>query len=162
MGDRLLHPEPPHVVRTELRDCIHLCSEVRQADRDEVRAASGGTVLNALVNGFHLSSQCWTLKIREDPIAMFGVAPVDGSAYGSIWLLGSDRIQRVKWHFLRESRPWLRRLMHGYDSVGNVVDKRNTVHIRWLEWLGFTFVREIPAFGHEGRPFLEFIKLSHV
>lgn len=165
MGAGLLHTQPQgsclEVQPAKLSDCLWLCSEVRQADRDEVRAATGGTVLHALVEGLQGSRETWTARLGKTPIAMFGVAPIPLDPevrYGAVWLLGSDRIQEVRYTFLRESRPWLERLEQGFDLVGNVVDARNTIHIRWLRWLGFSFIREIPHFGHEKRPFYEFLK----
>ena len=41
----------------------------------------------------------------------------------------------------------------------NVVDKRNTVHLKLLKFLGFKFIREIP-FGPNQLPFIEFIKCA--
>lgn len=134
-----------------------MCSEVRQADRDEVRAYTGSTVLNALVKGITGSKLSYTVKLNRTPIAIFGV--VGEESFGTVWLLGTDAIQLIKRPFLRQSKAWLAHLEEGYELVGNVIDARNTLHIRWLHWLGFSFVREISRFGHEQRPFLEFVKL---
>jgi hypothetical protein len=46
-----------------------------------------------------------------------------------------------------------------YTLIGNVIDERNRVHLRWLKWMGFTFVQRIPEYGVQHRPFLEFIKI---
>jgi hypothetical protein len=33
------------------------------------------------------------------------------------------------------------------------------VHIKWLRWMGFTFISSHPKFGTEGRLFLEFVRI---
>jgi hypothetical protein len=33
------------------------------------------------------------------------------------------------------------------------------VHIRWLRWMGFTFIKSHPKYGAEGRLFLEFVRI---
>jgi hypothetical protein len=36
------------------------------------------------------------------------------------------------------------------------------VHIRWLKWMGCTFIKRHSTYGVEQRPFLEFVRLKHV
>jgi hypothetical protein len=33
------------------------------------------------------------------------------------------------------------------------------VHIKWLRWMGFTFIASHPNFGTEGRLFYEFARI---
>jgi len=88
---------------------------------------------------------------------MFGVVP-EGK-FGTVWLLGTDEIfTHASRDFLRLSKEWLSEVSAPFESVGNLVDARNTVHIRWLEWLGFEFIGVQSEFGVEKRPFLEFIQ----
>lgn len=44
----------------------------------------------------------------------------------------------------------------------NCVDQRNEVHINWLRWLGFKFVRIIPEYGIQKLPFIEFVRIRNV
>jgi hypothetical protein len=91
---------------------------------------------------------------------MFGVVPqADGS--GVVWLLGSDELVAppLSRQFLRECKQHLAVMERAYTQLWNHIDERNTVHRRWLEWLGFEFYKRIPEYGHERRPFLEFKKL---
>jgi hypothetical protein len=60
---------------------------------------------------------------------------------------------------LRECNHWIRKVTEGYDVVYNNIDKRNTLHIKWLKWLEFSFIKEMPQYGHEKRPFLEFVRI---
>ena len=88
----------------------------------------------------------------------------DGEA-GKIWLLGTDQLVKDRINcirFLRQARTEVDRLMGRYEVLFNVMDARNVVHRRWLQWMGFTFIAEHPNYGAEGRLFLEFCKVNHV
>lgn len=83
---------------------------------------------------------------------MFGVVPWDdGSGVGNVWLLGTPAIEDIKVPFLRQSRSWLDRISKGFTGLRNHVHENNVLHIRWLRWLEFTFIRR-----HNG--FMEFAK----
>lgn len=139
-----------------------LAATLRDADRDEVLAASGRTPLEALTDGLRWSSPAYTLVDGEGtPIAMLGVVPLDDLA-GSVWLLGTDGIQKESIRFLRGSRLGLQKLHEVRPVLTNAVDARNTLHIRWLQWLGFTFLAEVRGAGPGGLPFYEFVRVSHV
>jgi hypothetical protein len=95
---------------------------------------------------------------------MFGAVPCS-DLDGDVWLLGTDALatRPLAGQFLRQSRFWLTALHEGCAPIlHNVIDARNTLHIRWLQWLGFTFIKRHEVFGVEGRPFLEFMRLHHV
>ena len=83
---------------------------------------------------------------------MFGVAPRDEDI-GFIWLLGTDEIKDISWQFLRESREWLEKISSPYKMVCNMVHEENTVHIKWLKFLGFTFLKHT-------KPFIEFSRIT--
>lgn len=100
-----------------------------------------------------------TVRLQAEPIAMFGCVlysiPV---RYGGVWLLGSDGVNTIRWKFLRESRKWLDVITQGCQVSGNVVDSRNELHVKWIRWLGYKFLRRLRLGGAE---FLEFAK-THV
>jgi hypothetical protein len=83
---------------------------------------------------------------------MFGVVP-DGRypGAGNIWFLGTDRILKVKIQFLRESEKWLTEILKNYKSVSNYIHQDNTLHIKWLKWLGFSFFKKVGPFIEFGR-----------
>ena len=93
---------------------------------------------------------------------MFGVSP-DLQAYsesgikvGHVWLLGAKEVTESPKEFMRLSREWLARLFDTFDFLGNFVDARNSVHVRWLKAMGFRFVDAHPGYGNDGEVFLEF------
>lgn len=135
-----------------------LAPKLRKEDEAEVRAVNGNDPETELANSLKNSTECWTIVNGETIIGMFGVAPIDGSEAGAIWLLASDELPKVRWEFLKKTRPWIEYFLTKYPLLTNVVDERNQVHIKWLKWAGFTFTNRHEALGPEGRPFLEFYK----
>lgn len=103
-----------------------------------------------------MSKICLTVEVNGRPAAMFGIAtePVHPRV-GMIWFLGTGRMRRIDRQFLRESEKWIDTLALGYDALANCVHESNTVHIRWLKWLGFSFL------GRRG-PFIEFARIVNV
>ncbi len=83
---------------------------------------------------------------------------------GAVWLLGSDALTQppLRRQFLVEGTVYLDTLHRFRPLLWNVVDERNTLHVRWLKWMGFTFINRHPYYGAEQRPFLEFVRLKHV
>jgi len=61
--------------------------------------------------------------------------------------------------FLRQSKIELRKILKEYPVLFNVVDSRNEVHVRWLQWMGFTFIKKHSEYGPEKRPFYEFVRI---
>ena len=158
---RKVYPHERVVVRlSKATDAVILAPRLRAADAAEVRAL-GKRPIEALIDGFRHSAQCLTIERSGRPCAMFGVVPaeLDGLHVGVVWLLGSDELLCFRRLFLRESRAWLDEISQGYDLLANIIDERNTVHIRWLRWLGFSLLGPHTIFGSS---FIEFVCIPHV
>lgn len=141
-------------------DIAQMAPKLRQADKDEVWASGAYLPEDALRASYSASEPCFAAVADGEPHALFGVAPLTDNV-GAIWLLGTDAIDTNPITFLRWSRRFLPFLMEPYDMVCNLVHARNTVHIKWLRWLGFCFLREV-SHGPEQQPFYEFARLSNV
>ena len=143
-------------------DAADLAPRLRRADLAEIAAGGMGTPLEALLLGVR-SGTCYAIvdpQLGTQVYGMFGVVPLPGNPeVGLVWLLGSDELTRISYHFLRNSREWLARLSAPYKLLCNCIDSRNTVHIRWLRWLGFTFLNPQPR-GVHGETFIEFLKIN--
>jgi hypothetical protein len=138
-------------------DVAHLAHRLRKEDADECRAASGLPVFDALMWG--LAGAKVVVGQHGLPIAIFGVTRMTDVA-GAIWLMATDElVSTYATAFAKQSRPMCDQLNEEYPLLCNVVDERNAVHIRWLEWCGFIFINRHPEYGHEKRPFLEFIRI---
>jgi len=143
-------------------DVLALAPRLRQADIDEVKAASGLDPLTALTLSLQISPLCFTVFGDGLQLAMFGAKPEDNPTIGRIWMLGSDEIHDHRFGFLRKSREWVDYLQERHPLLYNYIDARNTVHIRWLQWLGFSFINEVHGYGFEQRLFYQFVRINHV
>jgi hypothetical protein len=136
---------------------------LRQADVEELKATGTENPRDALVAGMEMSDGgCYTITMDELPIAICGTAPVELiPSFASIWMLGTEDIDACPTSFLRLCRKeLLPDLISPYEMVFNVMDKRNSLHVRFVSWLGFTFIREKP-FGPYGLPFYEFALINN-
>lgn len=152
----------PYAIPTDPDHLLVLARNMREADRLELMDGSGSSPLVALEDGYIHSTKCLTILTDQDEVVgVFGVAPspVD-RLIGHPWMLATDLLDSIKVTFLRQSRKYLDDLAEGYPLLMNCCDKRNTVHIKWLRWLGFSFIREIPEYGVGRVPFLEFVKIG--
>ncbi len=81
-----------------------------------------------------------------------GLAGIDG---GRIWMLCTPAIHDYPLTFAREAKRFIDSRQE--SRLWNYVDKRNTVHLKLLKFLGFRFLDEIP-FGPKQLPFIRFEK----
>lgn len=143
---------------TRPEDITTLAPRLRKEDVEEIKAVTGNDPETELRASLLHSSECWTIVHEDAIIGMFGVAPIEGSEAGAIWLLASDELPKIRWSFLKKTRPFIDYFLTKYPVLTNVVDERNTVHIKWLKWAGFTFTDRHDRFGPQQVPFLEFFK----
>lgn len=141
-----------------MEDASQLAPRLRVADILEIQAATGESPLTALKRSIACSNPCYTLVNDSNLVlASFGVIPdMNHIDMGSVWLLGAQELNNYSLYFLRHCRSWVNKLQEDYIVLWNYVDARNKVHIRWLKWCGFTFLRLINNHGVEQRPFYEF------
>jgi len=57
---------------------------------------------------------------------------------------------------LRETKRLTKELNKKYSILTNSVDAEYTVAIKWLKFLGFTFINK---HNYGGKPFLEFVRI---
>ncbi len=142
-----------------IEDAHELAPKVRQADLDEIEAASGmlgEAPLEALVKSLTASGSPKTGLIDGEVVCMFGVATNTLlSVRGCPWLLSSDLLIDHAKPFLRRSREYVNSLKEDYMYLCNFVDARNKHAIRWLEWLGFDIL-PTQAYGPYGIMFHPF------
>lgn len=150
----------PRIRRAGVADAVALAPRLREADRNECRAFLGlppEAVLPLSVQ----TDKAWTFV--DDlgvPQGMFGVSPVDQHPYfGIVWMATSPEIVKHRKALVRLAPQWLAHLHDLYPLLGNHIDARNELHVRWLKRMGFSFLRTLPDFGAERRPFHEFARL---
>lgn len=134
----------------------YLAENMREVDRAEIWASGHETPTHSLEAGLEHSLLCWVALADGVPFCMFGVAPLTLlGGTGIVWMLGTDGMTMHKRAFLRGSRPVVSAMKKPFHKLENWVDARNSLTIRWLRWLDFTFEDAAP-YGVEGLPFHHF------
>jgi len=149
------------VREAQLIDAIHLAPRLRKIDREEIRAASNVSCLEALVTPF-TSDNAKTYSVvkteTDEVIGMFGSAPSHDPEYGVAWLLSSEDLYNHTKEFVKQSPHWISEMGKGYTYLYNFVDKRNWKSLKWLQYLGFEPKEQIDNYGVGNMPFLLMIK----
>ena len=83
-----------------------------------------------------------------------GVAGVQPD--GRIWMLCTPAILKFPKTFAREAKRFVE--SREEKLLWNIVDKRNTVHLKLLRFLGFKFLREVKH-GPNNLSFIEFCRV---
>ena len=149
-----LHKEFNGIRKTIPEDINFLAPRLRYEDKREILDGAGINPYLGLQYSYNVSEICLTIVDTKDiPVGIFGV-----SSEGAIWLLATPDIHRIRFSFLRESRKIVNLLNRKYKVLWNFVDCRNELHLRWLKWCGFKFIRKL-NYGVNQKPFFEFIKI---
>ena len=136
-----------------LEAAYEVASNLREDDRRECVEGHG------IVPTIHipLASQrgfCVSFNVPDGRIA--GLAGIHER--GRIWMLCTPAIEDYPHHFAREAKRFIDSRPEPF--LGNIVDKRNTVHIKLLKFLGFSFYDEV-LHGPNQLPFIKFQKCVH-
>lgn len=119
-------------------DCAELALTMREADRIELALGGSPSPYDSLMRGIVRSDNATAVIGPQGDVVAIGGCAVLAPTVGCPWLLASDGLMAVKRSFLRDCRPQLMRLHGDFPTLYNEVWAGNTVHIRWLRWLGFT------------------------
>jgi hypothetical protein len=148
-----------HYRPAKFEDCAELAPNMRKQDAEEVWASSGLNPIGALQQSFKGSYECNSIIHEDgDVVGMFGVS--DNKIFAMPWLLGSDKLLDTKKEFIPQAVEWVDRMSSLHPILTNFVCKKNTVAIRWLETLGFDFVKTIDKFGVGQIPFIQFVRIT--
>ncbi len=138
----------------QLSDIPHLANNLRKCDADELHAASGKDAFDCLFRGAMDSDYLKVATKQEEPFMIFGTSP-----NGSVWMVGTDVLEEFTVPFLRLNKKYVKELHLKHKLLWNYTDCRNHTHHRWLEWLGFSFIRKCP-YGPYQKDFYEFAKIG--
>ena len=142
-------------------DVEFLAPRLRFEDKQEILASVGLTPYDGLKLSFSNSTLCLTIvNPKGKAVAIFGIANLGGDV-GGIWLLATEDLSTIQIAFLRECKKVIQLLNKKYKILWNYVDCRNELHIKWLKWCGFKFLRKT-NYGVLQKPFYEFIRINNV
>jgi hypothetical protein len=142
--DTIVVFEHIHPLTTEA--AIYVASHLRPDDYREVTEGHGVHPLQAAVRPLDSDDVYFTMPNGETA-GMGGIEPD-----GRIWMLCTPIIHEYPITFARLAKNYLESRPEPF--LWNIIDKRNTVHLKLLKWLGFKFLEE---FEH-GPNKLTFIK----
>jgi hypothetical protein len=97
---------------------------------------------------------------KNKPVGIFGIDDW-GNGVGGIWLLATKDLAKIQIAFLKQCREVVKFLNTKYKILWNFVDCRNQLHIKWLKWCGFKFLRKT-NYGVLQKPFYEIIRINNV
>ena len=134
-----------------LEAALEVASDLRPEDRREIEEGHGIDATEALVDAVQKPSCVYFVVPNGKTAGMAGVVPG-----GQIWMLCTSAIHDYPLTFAREAKRYVESRKE--KLLWNVVDKRNTVHLKLLKFLGFKFLREI-EFGPNKLSFIEFCRV---
>ena len=144
---------------------VHIADNLRDGDLAELRA-SGHLEDNdhpayAIERSWELSLRSWLiLDDTSLPIGIFGVAPTTNPMLGTVWMLGTDRLEAEALSVARQTQQYVQEMHEDFPVLWNYVDARNELSIRWLEWSGFEITDAHLHHGPEDRLFYEFSRIT--
>lgn len=142
------------IVRPATReDCVDLAPRLRKEDLEEISCSSGLTPLQSILIGFR-TGETYAIVWKGEVVAIFGCGGIRG-VIGIPWMLASPTLSKIKKKFLRECKAYVFHMLEAYEYLENYVWADNEVHIKWLEWLGFTLCDPEPE-GVDDKPFRRF------
>ena len=143
------------IIPATTEHAYQLAPHMKQADREEVKAASGLEPLEVLLKSLELSEKAYALLAGDEVIALGGLVPLT-EQIGIPWALTSDKIALYSKQFCRITKELIKGFHKKYPLLTNFCDARNTTTIRWLKYCGFKFVTETPEFRVARIRFLQF------
>ena len=128
-----------------------VASNLRPDDRREIEEGWGLDPMDVLVKAAYKGNGVW-FEVPNGKTA--GLAGVDDG--GMIWMICTPAIHEYPITFAREAKRFVESRTE--PLLWNIVDKRNTVHLKLLKFMGFKFLREI-SHGPNQLSFIEFCRV---
>ena len=132
---------------------FEVASNLLPEDRREVEEGHGYDPTVILPSTYDMGDSVY-FRVPNGELA--GIAGVHDK--GQIWMLCTPAILKYPVTFAREAKRYVDSRQE--KLLWNVVDKRNTVHIKLLRFLGFKFLREL-EYGPNKLTFIEFCRIWH-
>ena len=134
---------------------IYVASHLRDDDYREVKEGHGHEPLLYIPHAAFTNQTSVYFTHPDGRIA--GLAGVEEDD-GKIWMLCTPVIHDRPMLFARNAKRWI----EGRQDriLWNIVDKRNTAHLKLLKFLGFKFLREL-RYGPNQLSFIEFCRVPN-
>ena len=133
---------------------LSVASNLTDADYRECYEGHGQTRIEIAIGALKTTDPYYWKAPNGKSAAIGGV-----EKDGKIWMLCTDTVKDYPRQFARDSLRMLNSRPEKF--LWNIVDKRNTTHLKLLRFLGFKFLREI-THGPNNLIFIEFCKIQCV
>ena len=130
---------------------IDVASNLRPDDYREVTEGHGHFPLFQIPMAAFNGDAVWFEVPNGKTAGLAGVQ--DG---GKVWMLCTPAIHEYPLTFAREAKRFIE--SRDEELLWNIVDKRNTAHLKLLKFLGFKFLRELKH-GPNQLSFIEFCRV---
>lgn len=145
------------VIRKATVDDVALIwGELRGADHREMFDRSGTDAYHQLTLGVELG-EAYVGLVDGKYVCIWGIS-TDNGLVGYPWMLATKEIEENRMVFLRHSRKVVTDWLFQFPILTNTVDARNTLHLKWLSWLGFEKVATLRNYGFGKQTFFQFIR----
>ena len=134
-----------------LEAALEVASNLRPEDRREVEEGHGYDPIEYAKFIAQEGSTVYFTVPNGKTAGMAGVGPE-----GAIWMICTEAIKEYPHTFARESKRFVESRTE--PLLWNVADRRNTVHLKLLKFLGFKFLRELKH-GPNQLSFIEFCRV---
>ena len=141
---KYIHPLTPEAA-------FEVASNLLPEDRKEVEEGHGYDPTVILPSTYEMGDSVY-FRVPNGELA--GIAGVHDE--GQIWMLCTPAILKYPVTFAREAKRYVDSRQE--KLLWNIVDKRNTVHLKLLRFLGFKFLRELKH-GPNQLTFIEFCRV---
>ena len=131
---------------------IEVASNLRPDDRREIEEGHGQDPMIILPQAVGEDFCVYFTAPNGKTAGMGGVGDK-----GNIWMICTPVINDYPIAFVKEAKRVLNSRTE--KLLWNIVDKRNTVHLKLLRYLGFKFLREF-EYGPNKLTFIEFAKCA--
>lgn len=138
-------------------------SHVRLRLEDQAELCSGSglddpiAVLEGIVDCCDDSWFAYSRKTGE-LVAIFGYEKHHQLPGRIIWFVGTTALMKNWRSFCKVSKKILDNWLDKFGMLHNFIDSRNTMHIWWLDWLGFDFPIGLECTVADGTVFQYFVK----
>ena len=154
-GKEIIHLEiidvSKYIHPITLEAALEVASNLRPEDRREVEEGHG---YDPIEYAKFIAQEGSTVYFTVPNGKTAGMAGV--SSEGAIWMICTEAIKEYPHTFARESKRFVESRTE--PLLWNVVDRRNTVHLKLLKFLGFKFLREL-KYGPNQLSFIEFCRV---
>ena len=136
------------------KDGLLVLNNLRKEDLEELRGTGSsplhvpfGVLISEHATFFH--------DTDGSPAGIAGVVRLSPTE-GQIWMLCTPEIYKYPVSFARKCKRFVD--SRPEKMLWNICDKRNTVHLKLLKFLGFKFLREV-NYGPNNVTFIEFCRV---